>query len=277
MASAAKAQTGSEIYLFDVSGKGKRIEVSNPRNITNHPGYDNQPSFHVDKPLIYYSSFNEEGRSDIKIYNFKTEETTALTTTPEREYSPTLTPDKKFISCIIQRDNHAQDLGKYPVEGGEPEVIIDNLIVGYHAWIDDTRLILFVLGDPMTLRLYDTATGKDEVLAERIGRSMHKIPGTAAMSFVLKKSEEEWTIMRLDSNTLQVTPLVNTLKGREDLTWTPDGKILMSDGEKLFVFDPQREWGWMPVPMQAGGTPLKGITRLAMSADGKKLTVVVSE
>jgi len=61
-------------------------------NITNHKGYDNQPYFHPDEPVIYYSSFNEEGRSDIKSYNYKTGVTSNITTTSEREYSPTVTP-----------------------------------------------------------------------------------------------------------------------------------------------------------------------------------------
>src|SRR5258706_16362451 len=142
----AFSQAGSEIFLFDLRLRKDNVLADNPKNITNHKGYDNQPFFHIDKPVIYYASFNDEGRSDIKFYNYKSEETKSLTQTTEKEYSPTLTLDKQYISCIIQRDNHAQDLGKYPVEGGEPIIIIDNLIVGYHVWADNSHLGLFVLG-----------------------------------------------------------------------------------------------------------------------------------
>ncbi|MFN8890690.1 MAG: TolB family protein, partial [Cyclobacteriaceae bacterium] len=93
MSSGLYAQTGSEVFLFDLQSKKAKLTLSNPKNITNHNGYDNQPSFHSDKPLIYYSSFNDDGRSDIKIFNYKTGKTTNLTKTSEREYSPTLTPD----------------------------------------------------------------------------------------------------------------------------------------------------------------------------------------
>src|SRR5690606_9821643 len=113
---------GSEIYLFDLSNKKGKITLSKPKNATNHPGYDNQPFFHTDKPILYYASFNEEGRADIKSYDYVTGETKFITQTNEREYSPTLTPDKKYLSCIIQRDNGEQNLGKYPVDGGEPIV-----------------------------------------------------------------------------------------------------------------------------------------------------------
>jgi hypothetical protein len=68
---AGLAQTGSEILLFDLSIKKDKLVLSNPKNITNHVGYDNQPSFHADQPLIFYSSFNLDGRSDIKSYDYK--------------------------------------------------------------------------------------------------------------------------------------------------------------------------------------------------------------
>src|SRR5258708_5938867 len=139
------SQAGSEILLFDLDIKKNALSISNPKNITNHKGYDNQPYFHPDLPLVYYASFNEEGRSDIKYYNYKTNETKSLTNTPEREYSPTLTLDKQFISCIIQRDSVTQDLGKYPVEGGEALTILNDMTVGYHVWADNSHLALFIL------------------------------------------------------------------------------------------------------------------------------------
>ncbi|MEJ0031081.1 MAG: hypothetical protein WDO15_12190 [Bacteroidota bacterium] len=71
----------------------------------------------------------------------------SITGTSEREFSPTVTPDKQFLSCIIQRDDGVQDLGKYPIDGGDPALIIDNLKVGYHVWVDNSHLALFVLGE----------------------------------------------------------------------------------------------------------------------------------
>ena len=121
-----RAQAGSEILLFDLKIKKDKITLSNPKNITNHQGYDNQPSFHSELPVLYFSSFNDEGRADIKSYNYKTSLTNFVTQTSEREYSPTLTPDKESLSCIIQRDNGAQDLVKFPLDGDSPNIIINN-------------------------------------------------------------------------------------------------------------------------------------------------------
>jgi hypothetical protein len=271
------AQTGSEILLFDLSIKKDKLVLSNPKNITNHVGYDNQPSFHADQPLIFYSSFNPDGRSDIKSYDYEKGETRSLTQTTEREYSPTLTPDKQFVSCIIQRDDGAQNLGKYPVGGGQPTVLIDNLIVGYHVWVDQDRLLLFVLGEPQTLHLYNVKTKEDKVLAEKIGRSLHSIPGQNAMSFVHKISDSEWIIKRWDAATSEITTIAKTLPGREDLCWTPQGRIIMSDGTRIYSIDPLNEKEWSEVSIKFGGEQLKGVTRLSLNSKGNRLAVVVSE
>lgn len=275
----AYAQTGSEIILFDLKAKKKSTTLSNPQNITNHTGYDNQPSFHLDESIIYYSSFNDEGRSDIKSYNYETQTTHQVTETPEREYSPTLTPDKTGISCIIQRDNGAQDLGKYSLEGKDPYVIIDSLVVGYHVWADNSHLALFVLGKdgaPNTLHYLRLPTQADTIIAANIGRALHRIPNERAISFVHKVAAGNWQIKRLDLETMQVSFIANTLPDHEDIAWLPNGRLITSDGTKLFVLNPSKEKTWSEVTV-TDNRLLKGITRLAVSAKGDKLAVVVSE
>lgn len=271
------AQSGSEILLFDLKIKKNKITLSNPKNITNHPGYDNQPGFNRIESVLYYSSFNEEGRSDIKAYNYLTNTTNSFTQTSEREYSPTHTPDGEFLSCIIQRDNGAQDLGKYPLGGGEPYTIIDNLIVGYHVWADNSHLALFILGEPNTLHYLRIPTKEDTVLAQNIGRSLHQIPNERAISFIQKNSATNWEIKRLDTETMLITTIAPTLPGREDICWTPNGKIVSSDGIKLFMFDPKKGKSWKEIPLASGAELLKGVTRLAVNSKGDKLAVVVAE
>lgn len=273
----SRAQTGSEILLFDLKIKKNKITLSNAKNITNHPGYDNQPGFNRDEPLVYYSSFNDDGRSDIKSYNYQTGVTASVTITNEREYSPTQTPDKNYLSCIIQRDNGVQDLGKYPLAGGDPYVIIDNMTVGYHVWADNSHLALFILGDPNTLHYLRLPTKADTVLAQNIGRSLHQIPGERAISFIQKTSSSDWLIKKLDTESMVISSLANTLPGREDITWTPDGRIITSDGSKIFILNPKKDKTWSEIPLTSGRELLKGVTRLAVNAKGDKLALVISE
>lgn len=272
----ALAQPASEIYLFDLAVKKKSISASNPVNITKHKGYDNQPSFHPVFAKVYYSSFNDDGRSDIRVYDYLSNTTASVTQTQEREYSPTVTPDRDHLSCIIQRDSGAQDLGKYPIEGGVASVIIDNMIVGYHVWADNSHLALFILGTPNTLHYVRLPTKKDTIIAENIGRSLHRVPGESAISFVHKLSEQEWIIKKLDTHTMQISTVATTLPERDDLCWLPDGRIIMSDGTALFFLRPGAGATWQKVDI-ADGAMLKGVTRIAVSNNGKKLAVVVTE
>ncbi|RTL59180.1 MAG: hypothetical protein EKK37_12835 [Sphingobacteriales bacterium] len=272
------AQPGSEIYLAKLMVTKNQITIAAPKNISNHKGYDSQPFFHPLQPLLYYASFNDSGRSDIKAYNYQTNITKNFTTTAEREYSPTVTPDGKFISCIIQRDNGAQDLGKYPINGGEPEILINYMLVGYHVWIDNKSLLLFVLDDTThnSLHYFNEITKEDVVIAQNPGRSLHKIPGENAVSFVEKVNDEEWLIKKFDVKTRAISSITKTLPKREDLCWLNTGTILMSDGEKLFSFDPKKDKEWMPVKVQSS-MPLKGVTRIAVNKINTKIALVMAE
>lgn len=276
------AQPATEILLFELQSKKDKISIAHPKNITNHKGYDNQPSFHTDQPLLYYSSFNDDGRSEIKYYNYETAETKSLTQTSEREYSPQLTPDKQYISCVIQRDNGAQDLGKYPVQGGEALTIISDLIVGFYAWLDNSHVALFVLGKenkPNTLHYLRLPTKSDTIVAENIGRSLHRIPGENGFSYVQKVTDNKWFIKKFYPRRKKgaIYLVAETPAMREDMCWTPDGKIILSDGNKILWLDPKKDKTWKEVEIESGAEQLKGATRLSVSADGRFLAVVVAE
>jgi len=273
-------QAGSEILLFDLNIQKDKVSLSNPKNVTNHKGYDNQPSFHTDLPIIYYASANDDGRSEIKYYNYKTGETKSLTNTPEKEYSPILTLDKQFVSCIIQRDNGAQDLVKYPIEGGEALTILNDMMVGYHVWADNSHLALFILGKenrPNTLHYLRLPTKADTILAENIGRSLHRVPGESAFSFVHKVTESKWFIKKYNPRKSIISVIAATPPNQEDMCWSPDGKIFFSGGDQIVWMDPKKDKTWKIVSISSGEGSLKGVTRLAISADGKKMAVVIAE
>ena len=271
----AVAQPLTEIVLLDLKISGDEVTAVNGSNITLHPGaYDNQPFFHPEKNLLYYSSADDAGRTDIKVYDYQSKQTSFLTKTPEREYSPTVTPDKKFVSCIIQRDNGAQDLGKYPIDGGNATVILNHLTVGYHAWQDGETLLMFVLGEPATMHQYDITNKHDTVRASDIGRSLQRIPGSAAVSFVQKAKDGRWTINQIDANG-KVSAIGETLAGREDVAWLTGDRMLMTDGKTVYAAK-RDSMVWKEIKISSV-VYLKNITRLAVNADGTKLALVIEE
>lgn len=273
------AQSGSEIFLFQLEQSGSKVRLTGGINITNHKGYDNQPFFHPTVPFIYYASFDDSGRSDIKRYNYRTRQTDAITRSREREYSPTVTPDGNFLSCILQRDNDAQDLVKYPLNGGDPVVLINSLRIGYHAWADPDRLLLFVLGDSdrHTLHLYRLSDKFDTVLATRIGRSLHKIPDREVMSYVQLGADPEGEIRQLSLSDLRSSHIGKTLPGQDHMAWLNDGLILSGLNDRIYLMHADRLGKWEEVEISGLPANLKGITRLAVNRDASLIAVVVSE
>src|SRR5206468_3714365 len=101
----------TDIYLYRLS---RSLVPFRQRliNITNRPGYDNQPSF--DGPAILYTSIRN-GQADI--YRFEDGIHAPVTSTPESEYSAALTPDGNAITVVrVERDS-TQRLWRFPKDG----------------------------------------------------------------------------------------------------------------------------------------------------------------
>ncbi|MDQ3389291.1 MAG: hypothetical protein M3483_07290 [Gemmatimonadota bacterium] len=267
---------GSEIYLAPLVRRGGRIDIGATVNITRRPGYDNQPSFTPDGAAVLFTSRREDGQADIYRFDIASGVTTRVTTTPESEYSPTMTPSGEGISVVRVEADSTQRLWEFPVGGGDPSLILPEVRpVGYHAWLDAGTLALFVLGSPPTLQVAERVSGRAEVAAANIGRSLHRVPGRGTASYVDKGDAEEWWIVELDPLTRRNTRLVRTLPDVEDYTWTPWGEILMARGSTIFRWSPGAV-GWEAVADLAG-PDIAAITRLAVSPAGDRLALVVAE
>src|SRR5205085_2981521 len=122
-------------------------------------------------------------QTDIYRYDIASAATARVTDTPEGEYSPTVTPDGAHFSVIRVEAGGTQRLWRFTLDGRNPELVLEDVKpVGYHAWIDDHTLALFVLGQPATLQLADTRSGKASEVARGILRSIQRIPRGATIS-----------------------------------------------------------------------------------------------
>jgi hypothetical protein len=244
-------------------------------NITDRPGYDNQPAFSPDGGRLLFTSFRG-GQTDIYRYDLRSGETSRVTATPESEYSPVVMPGGTTFSTVRVEADGRQRLWAFGLDGTDPRLVLDAVEpVGYHAWGDAHTLVLFVLGDPPTLQQADTRTGKAEIRARHIGRALHPVPGRHAVSFVHKPDDGGWSIQQLAPGTGAVTTLVPTLPGREDYAWLPDGALVMGDGGVLYRTTP-RDGTW-EVLADFSALGVTNITRLAADPAGGWLAFVADE
>lgn len=273
----------TEIYLAPLSMPAGRLTVGPPVNITSRPGYDNQPSFTPDGRSVLFTSIRGGAQTDIYRYDIAAGLVARVTNTPESEYSPTVTPDAAHISVIRVEADGTQRLWRFTMDGTQPEVVLaDVKPVGYHAWADDHTLALFVLGQPATLQVADTRTGKADNLVPGINRSIQRIPGGRTISFVQRIPSNQQggapplKISELDPATRRVTPLVDAVAGAKeaDCAWTPDGMLLMADKDVLYGWR-RGQADWVRVADLAA-LGLHGVSRLAVSPGGDRIAFVTS-
>jgi len=274
--SAQQAPPATEVYLAPFPTQ-PGVSALQFVNISNSPGYDNQPSFLPDSSAVLFASNRDGKQTDIYRYDIASKQLKQLTTTAEAEYSPTMTPDRKTFSAVRVEADNTQRLWRFDLDGSNPRVLLENIKpVGYHAWIDDTRLALFILGSggtPATLQIADTKTGAATVAATGIGRSVLIRPKTGTISY-LATGETPRVFKEFDLKKNESATLVAPLEGSQDAAWTPDGRLIMARGTAIAAWRPGApDWeplASLPIDPQR---PMN-ITRIAVSPDGKWLAFV---
>ena len=266
------AQPNTEVFLFDLNTEKGVFELSNFKNISNNEGYDNQPSFLNNHTILYAGT--RKGQTDIVKYNTKYDSSIYVNHTEGSEYSPLKIPGEKATSAIRLEKDGKQALYKYNLRNGESELLIEDIIIGYHVWYNEKILVSSVLEDSK-LALYSTnlEQKKNYKFHSNIGRSLHKIPNTDLVSFINKEDDNIWEIHSVNPTTGDTKAIVATLPKAEDMCWLPNGTILMGHENKLYTFTPNKSVDWVEVAT-LDTYNITNITRVSVSPDGKKLAVV---
>lgn len=294
----AQPSNDPDVYLASLAIKDGKVTIGAPVNISNSPGYDNQPSFTPDGKAVLFTSGRASGAApalqpqgrgqaapptDIYRYDIETKAVTRVTSTPESEYSPTVMPDGQHISVVRVEADGTQRLWKFDMTGGNPSLVLaDVKPVGYHAWIDANTLALFVLGQdrqPATLQIADVRSGKAQVVATGIGRSVLRTP-SGDISFVRQVRSApdvppNYTIEQVGkSGTSAPALLIAPVPGSGDpnLAWTADGTLLMAHEGALYAWRKGDSNWTRAADLAALG--LSGVTRLAVSPRGDRLAIV---
>ncbi len=270
----------TNVVVFDMQRSGDNFSLSNGRMLTgfNQTGYNNQPHFVNNYEIYLTSQATNSPQSDIISLSLASGVKASVTATPESEYSPALTPDRRFFT-VVRTDaggEKRQRLWRYPIDrsnAGEA-VLKYHTMVGYYTWLSDTTLACFMLeGAENYLAIVNTRNENSVRLANNIGRSLLRAPN-GNLLFIHKGSTQTWFVKSLDpiSNTSKI--VIQTLPNSEDIICLPDGTLLATSGSKLYAYNMNKgDQTWREIANLAD-YGLSNLKRLAVNRDLDKIALV---
>ena len=270
----AQNVVNTEIYVFDINKNDQEVLIDNGKNISQNPGYDNQPSFFSGDTLVFSKS--RENQTDISGYSLKDSVSFWKSNTPVgSEYSPQRIPETEHLAAVRLDTTGLQLLYKYDGETGESSVLLPDLKVGYFAFLNSDRILSAVLNDSaMDLVLYNLENNSSKLLVSNVGRSIHKVPGINSMSYTVVNEQKnlDLYILDLDKPEHKSYFLVTLPEGTQDYAWLDKNRILLGKGSQLFLYDLLGVSEWTPIA-DLSEKQLQNITRLAVNSDATKLAL----
>ena len=265
----------THIYLFKMEQFGDSLfQFNNPQLLTafNEKGYNNQPAF-FSNDEIYFSMGDASGTipTNIVSLNLRTKVKTEITLSADREYSPTPLIEPYYFSCVRQEADgkDTQRLWVFPIDRsskGQP-ILPKTTGVGYHCWLGNEIVALFIVGDPVKLAIANTKDKTVQTITSNIGRCLQRMEN-GNLAYIHKTSESNWTIKELDLETMRSTTIVSTVPQSEDFVILPKNTFVMASGSKLYKYQKGWDIGWLEIG-DFSKLGLKNITRMAVSNDGK--------
>lgn len=270
-----------DLLLFSINQRPDSLwHLFAPRFLTafNPKGYNNQPQFF--SPYEIYLTVQlppDTLQTDIYALDLLLNTLTRITATATPEYSPTRMPDGRRFSVVRVEADGRQRLWALPIDrasAGHP-LLPEVNNVGYHCWLRDTLLALFLVGESHNhaLAIAGLASASPRRVAVGIGRCLQKT-ADGRLAFVQKLSAQEAFLKIYHPVQGTVETVVRMPAGTEDFALLPDGTYLAGDGNRLLQFHPRRQDTWVPI---ADLSPygVQKISRIAISPEGHLLTVVV--
>jgi hypothetical protein len=267
----------TDIWLVNIVKKEGKYSYEKPLNISSRKGYENQPSFTEDNKGIYFVSDKVANQTDVFIYNIKNKTINPIFQTRESEYSPALTTDNKFITCVVVLTDSSQQLLNYDVENKLPALEIAKGIsntdsVGYFTWLNKDTVLYYKLTVPHSLRAWDIKTNKDVWICDYPTRAFKKIGNTSQFIYGIKKDSTS-VEFRIYNPTLRESKVYATYPSvNEDFVWNNELGLIKSENCELLNYNPlTKKWDLL---FSFANIGIKKITRFVFDSKNKRLAIV---
>jgi hypothetical protein len=261
----------TEVWLGDLDMRDGRFAVSNLRNISNHPGYDNQPSFYPDgQSLLYTKEAESVAETGLGVhavrYWISTGEATQLTKT--RGFSPTPVPE----GIMTLREG---TVWLHDAEGNPRQSLLPLIkTAGYFVRMDELRWVLFMNEQSRRIAIWDQQTWALNGIIDNAVTAPYRIHGTMSTTFVVQNGEEKRLHkldLQEDRGSLVREMAVIPFRTAGAHAWTSRGTLLMASGNVLYEFAFGGEWKEVA---RFDSPDLQGITRIALSPKEDRIALV---
>jgi hypothetical protein len=284
-----------DVAIFTARYDPATARVTDATNITPGKGANFQPAFTRDGRAVLFAS-DRSGSNNVYRHELASGQTTALTATPHNLYSPTPLPDGSGFSAIRVVDadpaygieRTAPSLWRFGWDGQEIAPVVPVMRVGYHAWVDEQRLALFIVDDVPERNahravLFNRATGQSTPLTDKPGRSLGRTADSKRALFVDQTDSARWQLRAQGEGEATPQVMVETPigpAGEKDpnrsqyFAALPDGSVLMARGTLLLRWNGKPGSGFESLAELPG---VKGsIRNITASPDGTRLAFSVT-
>ena len=265
-------QTNTAIYVFDIEQHNETYQLTNQKKISNSQGYNSQPFFYDDEQVTFAST--HYNFTDIVLYNLQNDSKRFISNTENGgEYSPQRIPNSTNISAVRLDVDGLQRFYEYDFTSGKDKEIIADLKVAYPNWFDkNTLLAVSIVNDSLELFISDLKKKTNISVAKNVGRSVHRIPNSDLMSFISKENKDSWILKSINPKTQEIKTITGLGKS-EDITWLPNGTLLISNENSIYKFNPQKDKN-PSLFFRFMDENINNISRMAVNDDGSKIAIV---
>jgi ketosteroid isomerase-like protein len=271
----------TEVWLGKLDMR-EGFAITDLRNVSNDPGYDNQPAFFPDgKTMVYTSETTGLADTGLGLHAFLVDlDTGARAPLPgARGFSPTPTADGRNLMMLREGG-----VWLHGLDGEELRALTDTKTAGYYARFDDRTYVLFMNEKERRIVIYDARAKSLDTMATGANTAPYRVPGQDAVTFVAEEpfprpeNAEGVTrtqfLRRLDVKARKVTTLATIpfATGGQHL-WTSRGTILMASGPAIYEWSPARPDEWKVV-YRAEHPDLQGLSRIAINPKGDHIALV---
>jgi Tol biopolymer transport system component len=266
----------SELFLFSIEKKDGKYIFSGGENITNNPGYDNQPSFSLDDRSILFTSNRNSNNFDIYEYDLADKKVSQIITSENGEYTAKEL-DKNTITFVREGKGQEMTVWKFDRTTKKESLALKNKEpVAYYAFNSKGDALVWIRYAFM-MHFVNPEKDINKYVANYAQPSVpHLIPKTDNFSFMQRQPDDELWIKEFNPKTQAVRPIVNSKDGKKDYCWMPDGSLLIGSGTKLFRFDEKIDKDWVLLA-DLSEFGIKDITRMSVSFNGKYLALVSNQ